>query len=538
MSIFGRRTLSLTTLALTLLFTQSALGQLRVVTYNTLDKPLNSTDNLQFDTIFNAITATDRNGIAKRVDVIALQEQSRQLLSGSIVDTSENIAARLNSLHGVSSYESSLIGSGTDRVAVVYDSSTVELVGALGFTVGTRPGQRAHFRPVGYTSTDAEFYLYDVHFNASSATSRNNEAINLLANSEPLANSLNGTGNAANFIYAGDFNFKGTFEAGWSTMTGAGSAQALDPINLPSWPNSSVAEHMTQSTRVSSLVDGGATGGLDDRFDLQILTDDLLNGEGLSYIGPTSTGFTGSEHSHHAFGNDGVSWNTTLLNTFVGREQNPAVLTALHDFSDHLPVIADYQLPAIMDVVTDAVPTTLNQGELFNLSVTVENIANVLAAVGADELDYTISTTGDLTGAFAGTDFALGGGNQHLVEFDTATTGMKSGTLTVTSSSLAAENALFSLPITYEVLAAFNPADFNKDGMVDLTDLNILGGNFGTMGGATMMDGDANMDGNVDLTDLNILGGNWGFGVPSTSIPEPNSMLLLIAGLGALIRRR
>ena len=31
------------------------------------------------------------------------------------------------------------------------------------------------------------------------------------------------------------------------------------------------------------------SGGMDDRFDFQLVTGELLDGEGLSYIGPTST---------------------------------------------------------------------------------------------------------------------------------------------------------------------------------------------------------------------------------------------------------
>ncbi|MEO0530651.1 MAG: GEVED domain-containing protein [Planctomycetota bacterium] len=60
-------------------------------------------------------------------------------------------------------------------------------------------------------------------------------------------------------------------------------------------------------------------------------------------------------------------------------------------------------------------------------------------------------------------------------------------------------------------------SDFNGDGSVDLLDLDILGGNFGTGPGATKAQGDANGDGNVDLLDLDILGSEFG-SVASSSI--------------------
>lgn len=81
--------------------------------------------------------------------------------------------------------------------------------------------------------------------------------------------------------------------------------------------------------------------------------------------------------------------------------------------------------------------------------------------------------------------------------------------------------------------------DANGDGNVDLLDLDILGSNFGLMGGATVAQGDFNADGNVDLLDLDILGSNFGATINnSTSIPEPTSLAGLLAALGTLLFRR
>ncbi|MEM9419851.1 MAG: PEP-CTERM sorting domain-containing protein, partial [Planctomycetota bacterium] len=91
--------------------------------------------------------------------------------------------------------------------------------------------------------------------------------------------------------------------------------------------------------------------------------------------------------------------------------------------------------------------------------------------------------------------------------------------------------------------------DANLDGMVDLSDLDILGTNFlATAAGWAMAD--FNGDDVVDLADLDILGTNFGFGVGSLSslglqesvallesrgfsaIPEPTT--LAVTGLGVL----
>ncbi|GMU84103.1 MAG: hypothetical protein AMXMBFR47_39730 [Planctomycetota bacterium] len=54
------------------------------------------------------------------------------------------------------------------------------------------------------------------------------------------------------------------------------------------------------------------------------------------------------------------------------------------------------------------------------------------------------------------------------------------------------------------------PGDTNGDRRVDLSDLSVLLGHFGTPSGATLADGDIDADGDVDLSDLTSLLGNFG----------------------------
>jgi hypothetical protein len=58
------------------------------------------------------------------------------------------------------------------------------------------------------------------------------------------------------------------------------------------------------------------------------------------------------------------------------------------------------------------------------------------------------------------------------------------------------------------------PGDVTGDNAVDLSDLAVLLGHFGMMGGATLQDGDLTGDGNVDLSDLAILLANFGTTCP------------------------
>lgn len=515
-------------IGLALLCPLPASGQLRVVNYNTLDKPTTSADLALARTVFEAIAATPRNGIAKRPDIVALQEQ---LTLPAGVTTASRLAAELNSLFGVTTYRSVINGTGSDRLATVYDSATVTLTGsAQVFSSGPRPVHRLRFQPVGYDSPEATLYNYNAHFKAGSSssdvTTRADEANAVRLNADAL-------GAGVNSVYLGDFNFGSSGESGYTRLRAAGAGQAFDPLGLASWPNSGVAVHLTQSTRTTSLADGGATGGMDDRFDLQLVSSSLLDGEGLSYLGPTSAGLGSLQHSTQAFGNDGNTYNNRINATFVGRSQSADVINALHDFSDHLPVVVDYQVPAVLGHTLGSIPLTIAQGTPFSVPLTVFNAASVAAAVGADELDFSVIAAGAISGAFAGIDAALGGGVTQSLALDTLTRGPKSGLLTITSTSQGAANSFVEVPISYEVIAPPLAGDFNADGVVDAADY-VVWRDGGPLANETVSPGV------IDALDYAAWSGNYAATSPgaATSIPEPAAWVLATALAPLAVARR
>jgi len=77
--------------------------------------------------------------------------------------------------------------------------------------------------------------------------------------------------------------------------------------------------------------------------------------------------------------------------------------------------------------------------------------------------------------------------------------------------------------------------DFNLDGVVNATDLQIMKGSFGSSG-VGYADGNANCDTVVNATDLQILKGN--FGESASAVPEPLTIGLLAVSGAALLRRK
>ena len=137
-------------------------------------------------------------------------------------------------------------------------------------------------------------------------------------------------------------------------------------------------------------------------------------------------------------------------------------------------------------------------------------------------------------------DAALGGGNVHSIALNTSSIGMKSGTITVTSTSQGVENGTINIPVSFLVVL---PGDYNSDGVVDAGDYVVWRKNSGLTGGATYAKGDGNRDGNVTQADYDIWRSHFGQTAAGLAlgsrlaVPEPSSFALAAIGICLLGRR-
>ena len=144
-------------------------------------------------------------------------------------------------------------------------------------------------------------------------------------------------------IIGGDFNiYTGTEPAFTTLLAPAGDIQIADPLDLEgsNWSGSGFGDIHTQSTRVNTLFGDGAGGGLDDRFDMLLISDDMVNGGASLQMVPGS---------YRPLGNSGTCWNGNI--TGCSTLQTPYhILRKLYYMSDHLPITMRLATSAVLGV--------------------------------------------------------------------------------------------------------------------------------------------------------------------------------------------
>ena len=159
----------------------------------------------------------------------------------------------------------------------------------------------------------------------------------------------------SNIVFAGDFNFYTSNEEGFlSLINSSNSIKIIDPINrlcpaFPNdgkdyfdndydatyfWNNSIFGDVHSQSTRTSSLSDG-AGGGMDDRFDFIMISENLKNNSNLFYKNET----------YKTIGNNGNCYNSYVSNPSCTGTYTQNLRNALYQFSDHLPIVIELETP-------------------------------------------------------------------------------------------------------------------------------------------------------------------------------------------------
>ncbi len=441
-------------LLLAAVFAPAAPAQLRVVSWNVSDTTANDFATGQTPDRRSAVTAVlsaigteSVNGIARPLDVFLIQE------ARSAATTGQTFVDILNGLYGAGSYARGTVGgasTGNGTQTVVYRTATVNLIGetALAITSGTsaaRDPLRHRIQPAGYAAGDV--YFYNSHYKSATGSEarRLAEATAIRADADAL-------GAGARAVYAGDFNTYTSTEAAYQKLRSSGVGQAIDPV-LPAgnWTDGAQIANRrlhSQSPVTTPLYPGEATGGMDDRFDFQLPTANMdpTTGRGVHQIGG----------GYRVFGNNGThAFNGEL----TSGSQPAAVLTALRQTSEHLPVVVDYVIPARLTATVAVASPRVIRGQSAAVTLSVSNAPPTVAglsafvAAGVDPLDYTFAGGGVVAGSGGATGLAASAGpTPHALSVPTVAAGVYTGTVSATATSAQAANPFGSANVSVTAL--------------------------------------------------------------------------------------
>jgi hypothetical protein len=164
------------------------------------------------------------------------------------------------------------------------------------------------------------------HFHSSANNTR-------LAQAQAIMGYLDAFGRPGNFIVMGDMNMDTYNATPFQAMVAHSNANTKmnDPINLTgTWSNNNNAKHAwSQSTRTSSNNDCGSGGGLDDRFDIILCSNSLMNS---------------SDHIRYTPGSYWVPGNPFAPNRAV----STTVSSSMVPMSDHYPVMVTLEVDRLV----------------------------------------------------------------------------------------------------------------------------------------------------------------------------------------------
>jgi endonuclease/exonuclease/phosphatase family metal-dependent hydrolase len=316
-------------------------------------------------------------------------------------------------------------------------------------------------------STDT-LRIFAVHLKASSGSSNEEQRAREVDSLRKVTDLLPAN---SNYVVLGDFNIYGSTEPAYQKLLNQTTAgYFLDLFTLTgTWNNASYAPYHTQSPRLRDF-GGGATGGLDDRFDMILFSPALLASGGIDYI----------TNSFTTYGNDGLHYNDSI-NSPPNAVVSQLVADGLHYSSDHIPVFASFSFSSssYVELTFKALIEGFYNGtSMVPDTVTIELRNTSFPYALVDQTKIFLNSSGQGSGKFYN---AINGVSYYLV--------LKHRNAIETWS--ATGQTFSNDALSYDFTTASNKAYGNN--------LTLINGNWCIYGG------DVNKDGYVETTDLNLV---------------------------------
>ena len=333
------------------LFTSLNFGQTRIkaMMYNILnysDSEVSQNKTPFLSTILNEVSP-DLLMVCEVVDEIG----SNYLFENAIIPHNEDFKK--------APFEENQSGSYSLQQMVYYNSNKLIFEESRVITADTRDINQYTFK---INTENAEINpirmeVFVTHLKASTGSSNRQRRLNSIQSFVSYTNTI---ANDSYVLFAGDFNFYTSNEEGYQYLIdNRNPIIMIDPINRPAptfpddgvdyfnydnydstyfWNNSSFSDIHSQSTRTSNsglIDDSGSTGGLDDRFDFIMMSENLNTSSDLFYV----------NDSYQVVGNNGNCYNSQISNSNCSGTYSQTLRNALIEFSDHLPIVMEIETP-------------------------------------------------------------------------------------------------------------------------------------------------------------------------------------------------
>lgn len=445
------------------LYTGLAFAQYEhtIMTYNILNFPLTDTTsrNLYFRQIFSSI----------QPDILVVEEIASKAAADSFMSKILNKSS--------SGYQVGTFINGPDLdAAIFYKASYFTFISNV--PIHTTLRDINEFR-LKHNATNDTLIIYSVHLKASNTSQ---DSLQRAAEVDSLRKRTNSLPPNSNYIVLGDFNIYSSNESAYQKLKNQSSpGYFIDPFSLNGvWNNSAYSIYHTQSTRTRSFGDG-STGGLDDRFDMILMSPAVMEAGGITYV----------PGSYRAYGNDGNHYNDSI-NKMPNTAVTQQVANALHYASDHLPVYASFSFSSdFLDLTSFRVLIEgfYNGNSMTADTVNVELHSSIYPYSLVDQTKVLLNSSGSGNGKFYNSNNST---PYYIV--------VKHRNSIETWSS--SPQVFINNSLTYDFTTSSNKAFGNN--------LKLVNGNWCIYSGDVNQDGVVNFN-DVDMVYNNNISGNRGY---------------------------
>jgi len=336
----------LSLLTVLLLFNFEGFGQetFKVMFYNLLNYPMNDAvanreDDLEFilsdyqPDLFLVCELNNSTGANSVLDITRTAIDSNFEMATFVSNTSDDLSGDSNELQNLLYYDSNKF---------TLDEETIISTDLRDFNV-----YKLLLNTVDQGTNPIELYVIVCHLKASAGPVNELRRFNMVVELENYLSTLPAD---SNVLLGGDLNvYSGNEPAFQLLLQDTNNITLADPINrVGNWSNNpNFVDVFTQSTRTQSGL-GGSAGGFDDRFDFILTSENLLGTASITYV----------DDSYEAYGNNGLSacYNRAINSSDCAIPGSPysfQVRNALHNFSDHLPVILSLEANVTLSLAND-----------------------------------------------------------------------------------------------------------------------------------------------------------------------------------------